>query len=72
MSPSSALRTPCRWPGAQDLSDVISRTCLRAYVLEALGPWLAAEIPYLIENGVVAHKGRGARSVPFRETSGGA
>eukprot|EP00438_Fugacium_kawagutii_P016557 Skav213232 [mRNA] locus=scaffold1151:66482:67783:+ [translate_table: standard] len=24
---------------------------------EALGPWLAAEIPYLIESGVVSHKG---------------
>ena len=29
---------------------------LRLWLFEALGPWLAAEIPYLIEAGVVTEK----------------
>lgn len=32
-------------------------TLLEHFFPEALGPWLAAEIPYLIETGVVTHKG---------------
>ena len=37
-----------------DLSDLI---LLILSLSKALGPWLAAEIPYLIETGVVTHKG---------------